>query len=577
MIEFRDVAYRYPDVPVPIFANLSFTINEGEFVLLAGPSGSGKSTLLRAINGLVPHFYGGHWGGQVIVAGRDTRHHEPRDLADLVGFVLQDPEAQMVAEVVEDELVFGLENVGLDRRVMRRRVEEVLDQLELAPLRRRRLTTLSGGERQRVALAAVLALQPRILVLDEPTSQLDPHGAEEVLTAIQKLNVDLGLTVVLSEHRLERVVQYVDRVLFLERKPDARATGVLRIGTPDQVLQAVPFAPPLAAFGRAVGWQPLPLTIKAAREHLSGAGWDRPVSHPATIEERTDQQEGRLNTWRRALLGTPTPRPTAPSPALAVSSLAASLAGRPVLHNVTHSVAHGELVAIMGRNGAGKTSLLRAIMGLLPCEGQITVDGTPLHTLPTEERARLIGYVPQDPRALLFQPTVRAELRWTLEQHHNNDLNAMAAEARVDATLSLLDLTELADRYPRDLSSGEQQRVALGALLVVDPPVLLLDEPTRGMDYRNKEWLIEGLRRLQQAGHAIVLVTHDVEMVAACADRVLLLAEGEIVTEGPTRTLLNDSLLFSSQIGKLFRHRPWLTVPEALDGLRAEGLLVSDE
>ena len=201
-------------------------------MLLAGASGVGKSTLLRAINGLVPHFYGGSWGGHVVVAGRDTRTHEPRALADVVGMVLQDPEAQMVADLVEDELVFGMENLAIEPGVMRRRVEEVLDQLEIAHLRHRRITTLSGGERQRVAIAAVLALQPQILVLDEPTSQLDPHAAEEVLTAVQKLNADLGLTVVLGEHRLERVVQYVDRVLFLETVASAGNSSAWRLGTP---------------------------------------------------------------------------------------------------------------------------------------------------------------------------------------------------------------------------------------------------------------------------------------------------------------------------------------------------------
>ncbi|MDP9310327.1 MAG: energy-coupling factor ABC transporter ATP-binding protein, partial [Chloroflexota bacterium] len=206
MIEFVHVSYTYANAKQPALVDLSLCIDEGDFVLVMGASGSGKSTFLRCINGLVPHFYGGQWGGQVRVAGRDTRRNDPRQLADVVGFVFQDPEAQMVVEVVEDELVFGMENLGISPQIMRRRVEEVLDQLEIAHLRRRRVTTLSGGERQRVAIAAVLAMQPKVLVLDEPTSQLDPHTAEEVLTALQKLNADLGLTIVLSEHRLERVV-----------------------------------------------------------------------------------------------------------------------------------------------------------------------------------------------------------------------------------------------------------------------------------------------------------------------------------------------------------------------------------
>ncbi|MBA3946312.1 MAG: energy-coupling factor ABC transporter ATP-binding protein [Herpetosiphonaceae bacterium] len=564
MIRFEHVTYAYPNAPIPVLNNVSFTIAEGEFVLLAGASGVGKSTLLRAINGLVPHFYGGNWGGRVVVAGRDTRTHEPRALADVVGMVLQDPEAQMVADLVEDELVFGMENLAIDPRVMRRRVEEVLDQLEIAHLRQRRTSSLSGGERQRVAIAAVLALQPQILVLDEPTSQLDPHGAEEVLTAVQKLNADLGLTVVLGEHRLERVVQYVDRVLFLEPAVATDRPGGWRLDTPEAVLRSAPFAPPLVEFGRTVGWQPLPLTIKAARQYVTAAGWDRPISDtPATIDSHATQQRNSVFRRRRS---SPPPQEVA---ALGVRGLSVQRDGRTVLREINVEVASGELLAIMGRNGSGKTTLLRAIMGLQPYTGHVRVDGQLLDTQPTEVRARSLGYVPQDPRALLFQPSVGEELRWTLLQHGITETALI--DTRIAETLKLLGLLHLAERYPRDLSSGEQQRVALAALLVVDPPVLLLDEPTRGMDYHNKASLVDGLKAIQQAGHTVVLVTHDVELVASCADRIVILGEGEVVVEGPPQTLLNDSLLFSSQIGKLFRHRPWLTAPEALTGLAAEG------
>ena len=254
----------------------------------------------------------------------------------------------------------------------------------------------------------------------------------------------------------------------------------------------------------------------------------------------------------------------ATTPALVVQGLSVQRDGRTVLRDINFEAAPGELLAVMGRNGSGKTTLLRAIMGLQAYTGHVQVNGTAMEALPTETRARSLGYVPQDPSALLFQPTVAQELRWTLLQHGASD--AASVDMRIAQTLRLLGLTPLAERYPRDLSSGEQQRVALAALLVVDPPVLLLDEPTRGMDYTNKASLVEGLKAMQQRGHSVVLVTHDVELVATCADRILILGEGEVVVEGPPQTLLNDSLLFSSQIGKLFRHRPWLTVSEALAG-----------
>jgi len=266
LIKFYDLSYYYPDSSKPVLDHISLDISEGEFVLVIGPSGSGKSTLLRCLNGLVPHFTGGRLAGRVQVAGRDPADLGPRGMSDLVGFVLQDPEAQFVADVVEDELAFGMENLGLAPPIMRKRIEEVLDQLDIAGLRHRRVSSLSGGERQRVAIAAVLTLQPRVLVLDEPTSQLDPQAAEEVLTVLHQLNHDLGLTVILSEHRLERVLQFTDRVIYL------RGNGVPPvIGSPRRVIAHSDLAPPLVRLGRELGWDPLPLTLKEARRFVSPA------------------------------------------------------------------------------------------------------------------------------------------------------------------------------------------------------------------------------------------------------------------------------------------------------------------
>jgi len=548
MLAFDHVSYTYPGAMTPALRDLSLSIAEGEFVLVAGASGAGKSTFLRSINGLVPHFYGGRFGGQVTIAGHDTRTHQPRDLAHVVGFVFQDPEAQMVVEIVEDEIVFGMENAGTERQVMRRRVEEVLDQLEIAHLRRRHVATLSGGERQRVAIASALAAQPQVLVLDEPTSQLDPHTAEEVLTALQKLNADLGLTIVLSEHRLERVVQYADRLLLFDRQPDQAPTII--DGAPRDVLRHSALAPPVAALGNALGWQPLPLTIKEARRHVVAQELDRqgPLPHPLS------------QAWERGVA-------QRRGEGLRIDNLSVEIDGQDVVYGVSLQAARGELVAIMGRNGAGKTTLLRAIMGLIePAHGRIVVDQRDITSMPTEERARLVGYVPQDPRTLLFRETVADELRWTLHNLRPQDTH----DDLIQRTLEQLGIAHLADAHPRDLSGGEQQRVALAAILVAKPHVLLLDEPTRGLDYQAKQALISVLRQLQAADHTILLVTHDVEFVAACADRVVLLGDGEVIVDGPPADIMNDSLIFSSQIGKLFRNRRWLTADDALRGLNIE-------
>jgi energy-coupling factor transport system ATP-binding protein len=453
----------------------------------------------------------------------------------------------MVVEIVEDEIVFGMENAGIEQRVMRRRVEEVLDQLEIAHLRRRHVATLSGGERQRVAIAAALATQPQVLVLDEPTSQLDPHTAEEVLTALQKLNADLGLTIMLSEHRLERVVQYADRLLLFERQPGQAPT--VRDGAPRDVLRHSTLAPPVSALGNALGWQPLPLTIKEARRLVVAQGLDRDGPHPQS----------------QRVPAAPRGRPS--REALHIDNVSVEIDGLDVVYRVSLEAARGELVAIMGRNGAGKTTLLRAIMGLIaPTQGRVVVNERDITRTPMEERAQVVGYVPQDPRALLFRETVEDELRWTLQNLRPHD----GHDEQIQRTLAQLGIAHVAHAHPRDLSGGEQQRVALAAILVAEPHILLLDEPTRGLDYQAKQALIDVLRHLQTADHTILLVTHDVELVAACANRVVLLGDGEVIVDGPPAEIMNDSLIFSSQIGKLFRNRRWLTVDDALRGLNRQ-------
>lgn len=544
MIELSDVSYTYPGAPRPTLAGLSLRIPDGEFLLVCGPSGAGKSTFLRLLNGLVPHFHGGRFGGRVRVWGRDTLEHQPRDMADLVGFVFQDPEAQLVVDVVEDEIVFGMENLGLSQTVMRRRVEELLDQLSIAHLRRQRVSALSGGERQRVAIAAALATQPRALVLDEPTSQLDPHGAEEVLTALQKLNADLGITVVLCEHRLERVVQYADRVLYFPGDGEAGAGGVL-LGPVRELLGQIPLVPPLQALARARGWEPLPLTIKEGRAFAMPAG--PPLSHRPTP-----------NVSR--------PAPIRPEPlAFSLQGVTLRYGEHEALYRVSLAARPGELLALMGRNGSGKSSLLKTLIGLArPQEGRVELMGRDIARLATEELARDVGYVPQDPRSILFHDTLRDELEFTLRARGG------ARPGAIEATLAELGIAHLAERYPRDLSGGEAQRAALAAVLVGGPQILLLDEPTRGLDYAAKSDLARLLRDLCAGGRAVIMATHDVELAAACADRVALLGDGELVVEGPAAEVLGDSLTLSPQIAKLFPGRGWLSLADALTGLREE-------
>ncbi len=550
MIQFDRLSYRYPGAPDPVLRSLSLDIPDGEFLLVMGPSGAGKSTFLRCLNGLVPHFYGGTISGSVQVYGRDPVALAPRGMADLVGFVLQDPEAQFVVDRVEDELAFAMENQGVDPLLMRKRVEESLDQLGIAHLRGRSVHTLSGGERQRVAIAAVMTLQPRLLVLDEPTSQLDPQAAEEVLDTLVRLNHDLGLTVVLSEHRLERVVQYVDRILYFpgEGQPPL-------LDEPRAVLAQVDLVPPLIQVAKALQWTPLPLTIKEGR---------RFAAQVAPLSQAQEQGAPPSSPQPKAAGTTRAGQPGAPGEvSVSVRDLAFSYNGHPALDGLSLDVRRGEFVALMGRNGAGKTTLLKQMVGLLqPGRGAVQIHGSgasalDTRTAPVEEIIRFVGYVPQNPQALLFSDTVREELDFTRRGH-----GQPTGDYR-----SLLDALSLASHsgsYPRDLSVGERQRVALAAILVAEPEILLLDEPTRGLDYEQKAALARLLKRLKAQGRTILMASHDVELVAQCADRVILLAEGRVVVDGPTRQVMRQSLVFASQVSKLFRDINLLTVEDAL-------------
>ena len=592
MIEFSHVTYAYPDQPQPVLDDFSLSLEEGELLLVIGPSGAGKSTLLRCFNGLVPHFYGGRWRGSLSVFGRDPVAVGPRGMSDMVGFVLQDPEAQFVVDTVEAELAFAMENFGLPQPLMRKRVEEVLDQLNIAYLRERPISTLSGGEKQRVAIAAVLTLHPRVLVLDEPTSQLDPQAAEEVLIALRQLNEDLGLTVVLSEHRLERVVQYADRLLYM---PGPGQPPIL--GQPAEVLAQIPLTPPLVTLGKTLGWKPLPLTIKEGRKFA------RQMSLAPASFGRQEELGGTQGN-------------SGAVPVISVEGLWYSYDGHEALRGVNLTIGHGEFVAIMGRNGSGKTTLLKQIVGLLkPDRGRVVIrpgcrgqeagsrmqeagsrkqdagcrtqeagsrkqdagyrtQGAGRRTLDTrhvslDEIVRHVGYVPQDPNTLLFADTLAEELAFTRRGH--------GLPPGDDAPLlEALGLSEHLHRYPRDLSGGERQRAALAAVLVAQPEIILLDEPTRGLDYEQKRALAGFLRAQKAAGRTVVMVTHDVELVAQCADRVVLMAEGEIVVDGPTRQVMADSLVFSTQMNKLFRDERFLTVEDVLKAGRLEGAAWND-
>jgi energy-coupling factor transport system ATP-binding protein len=539
MIRLEQLSFWYAGATTPALADVSVDLDEGTFALVVGPTGSGKSTLLGALNGLVPHFTGGHVEGRVVTAGRDPRLVPPREFAGSVGVVGQDPLAGFVTDTVEEELAFGLEQLAVPPDVMRRRVEEMLDALGIAPLRRRALRTLSGGEQQRVAIGSALVATPQVLVLDEPTSSLDPGAAEDVLAVVRRLVHDNAITVVAAEHRLERIVEYADRVVLVE---DHRT----RTGDPAVMMRESALTPPVVELGRWAGWDPLPLSVRDARR-LAAPLRDR-------IGFETD------GVGRRE---TSSPVSGGSGPGLDARGVVVRYGSREVVRGVDLTVAAGEVVALMGRNGSGKSSLLWAVQGAgAMASGQVEVGGRSPRDVSRREAAGLVTLVPQQAADLLFHTDLHTECR---SADAANGLTSGATWSRFLASLGEDDLDPR--RHPRDLSEGQRLALALAVQLANDPAVVLLDEPTRGLDYVAKQRLGAALRTCADEGRAVVLATHDVEFVAELADRVVVLGEGTVVNDAPVGEALAGSMMFAPQVAKVFAPLPLLTVADVARSL----------
>lgn len=573
MIRFDRVSFTYQDAGAPVLRNVNLEIPEGELCLVIGSTGSGKSTLLQLVNGLAPHFTGGELAGSVTVGGRDTRTHPPRDLADLVGAVGQDPAAGFVTGRVDDELAYGMEQLGLPDSVMRTRVEEVIDLMGLESVRLRALADLSAGEQQRVAIASVLTSHPRVLVLDEPTSALDPTGAEEVLAAILRLVHDLGITVLIAEQRLERVIQYADSMVLVGDD------GAVTSGVPTEVLLGSPLVPPIVELGRIAGWDPQPLSIRDARrvaatmrEQLAQSLASRPTDGGQVDGRMLFDHDEDSGTTDRAVLR--------------CDGLAVRYGAVVALAGVGFALNAGEVTAVMGRNGSGKSSLLWALQGRgVRSAGTVAIygrgatnemgmaadastgavrradhqsAGVDPASLPPDEAIHLVALVPQNPSDLVYLDSVGAECRAA---------DAAAGQAAGETALLLERLAPglSPSRHPRDLSEGERLALVLAIQLVGKPRVLLLDEPTRGLDYDAKHRLSEVLKERASIGTAVLLSSHDVEFVARIADRVLVLARGEVISDGPSIDVLTASPSFAPQVARILRPLAFLTV----DAVRA--------
>jgi len=557
-----NVTYRYPNQPRFALQNVNVSIDADEFVLVVGSSSSGKTTLLRTLNGLAPSFYGGAFQGDVTVNGRSLRSVSTRELAGYVGSVFQDPERQFVMQTVERELAFGLENKGIDPQYMERRIVEVLSFFDMSEWHRERIALLSGGQKQRLAIASAMVTQPEALVLDEPTSQLDPTAAEDVFHALERIRSEWGVSIVMAEHRLDRALPVCSRIIHM-------AEGkVCFDGTPQAWLAtevSAEFAPLLTkTFRIALGASPV--NVREARQALERAvgnsarvdleaqeGIQRPLNRHAFDRQRLSRWFRLPKLWRRGM-----PPQQSRSQMLSVERVAFHYpetqpssqlsALRQALCDVSLRVDAGEIVTLIGPNGSGKTTLLKLINGLLrPESGAVWIEGNDVRDSPTEHLAGKVGYVPQNPNDYFLCDTVMEECLYSRK--------LVGLQAENDALQPLLEKFELwddRDANPRDLSGGQRIRAAMAAVMASDPTLLLLDEPTRGLDSKWKERLGAIFKELAFAGKSIVVVTHDLEFAAEAAHRVVLLFGGQRVADGTPQEVFSSGLFYCPPIGRTF-------------------------
>jgi energy-coupling factor transport system ATP-binding protein len=534
MIKITDLSFKYPNNERLILDGINLEIHPGSLILLTGASGSGKSTLLRTINGLVPHYSGGAISGEISIFGHDPIKEGPQGLCKVVSFVFQEPEKQFVYDIVEDEIAFVLENLAVPYEEMQKQMNAALSHLDIDTIRHQHLHETSGGEQQKVAIASALITKPRVLILDEPTSQLDPRSATELLDYIVKLKTTLDLTILIAEHRLERLLPYCDKIIHLF--PDGKAL----FGTPQEVLSVIDIVPPIIQIAKQLELEPLPFKLE-----------DFPQQEiPATLMRSQNKSRKPVGQQQTTVLE--------------LKNVCTNFGEQEILKNISFELSKGEFLVIHGPNGSGKTTLIRSILKLIPSTGEISLMGKDLKKANLMDVIEQIGYLPQNPNDLLFADTVLDELIITIKNH-----GYTIADEDLIHFLDQFGLAKYQDTYPRDLSVGERQRTALAAITVHKPPIIILDEPTRGMDYSSKIELGNVLKKWQTANHAICLVTHDVEFAAQFADRVMILNQGEKIFDGDPVSAYTSQPGYHTQTSLIFPSTRWILPKDIPEGFFA--------
>ncbi len=533
MIDFNNFTFTYSSEKKPAISNINLKIKNSEFILISGPSGCGKSTLCRCINGLVPSFYGGKISGFVKINDMNSTKTPTSELSKIVGMVFQDPENQIIKNNVESEIAFGLENIGFSKNIIAKRIEEVLDTVGIDHLRNRDLSTLSGGEKQKIAIASVLALQPEVLVLDEPTSELDPKGAEDVIQLVKRLNEEFGLTTLIVEHRIDRVLQHVDRIIILNNGNvcyDGNPRDwMFSIGKKFPNIGIPPISRLFINLKQNYNKIKVPMTVKEGRNALSKF-FEKNEFKNCSIKVKDKKSPVVLST-KNLCYKYPD--------------------GITALRNINIEIKEGEFVSIIGRNSSGKTTLVKMFNALLkPTKGDVKVFGTNTKKASIEKMSKNVGFVFQNPNVHLFADTVEQEITFMM---YNLGFSKKDIKISLDMVLKKFQLEAYKDKFPRSLSTGEKQRVALASVLAAEPKLLILDEPTRGLDFQLKKQLMSYLLDYKKSGGTVILISHDIETIAEFGERVIMMSEGKIVAEGDKHEVLSKSLHFSPQINRLIQ------------------------
>jgi energy-coupling factor transport system ATP-binding protein len=516
-IDIKDLSFKYPEEDKEALSNISISIKKGEFLLVAGKSGSGKSTFGKTISGVIPSFYGGAIRGKVLVKDMRLSDIPQYERASEITMVFQDPERQLMMNKVHREIAFGLENIGVDPEEINRRVWESLQFINAVDLAYKDIDSLSGGQKQKLAIASAIAYLPSCIVFDEPTSQLDPSVADEVAQLIKKINEELGITVILIEQRLDRWFEMTDRVLILDSGKQAFC------GSKEEFYNLGKFEDFLPAYlkiAKQIKMEALPMSFKEMKMNLADLKY---TSENNYFEEAINSE------------------------IITASKLTVRYDNLMVLKGINFNIYKGDFIGIIGANGAGKSTLLKTISGLKDYCGNLKLRGSEISKIRLRELSKVMGYVSQNPSDYISKETVYEEVEFTLKNHGIADKNA------IEDVLKKLNIYELRNKNPRDLSGGEKQRVAIASVMVTKPAVLLLDEPTRGLDAEMKNTLKETLLALKAEGVTLIMVTHDIDFAAEVCGKFMLMIKGELISFGSHKKVFENGIYYTTTVHKIFK------------------------